>query len=147
MSCDCQSPRIEYDNLGIFLRFHKHRGLIGDEIGPTDEYYLDYNEFNGWEEMEAYIWKYFDPAIVLRVYMFSHSGETFNTTGFDCPWDSGQVGFIFALKEAVREEYGVKRVTKRIIELVGKVLVAEIEDYDRWTRGECCSEDDEVVSI
>jgi len=142
MRCDCQSPRIEYDNLGIFLRFHKHRGLIGDEIGPNDDYYIDYNEFNNFDEMEEYIWKHFDPAVVLRVYMYSHSGETFNTTGFDCVWDSGQVGFIFAPKKIARNWYSIKRVTKKIIELARKALVAEIEDYDRWACGECCSEDE-----
>ena len=142
MICDCQSPRIMYDNLGMFLRFHRSHGLIGDEIMPVDEYYLDHNEFNGWDEMEDYIWKYFDPAVVLRVYMYSHSGKTFNTTGFSSSWDSGQVGFIFASKEAVRKEYGMKRVTKKITELTRKVLVAEIEDYDRWIRGECCLEDE-----
>ena len=144
MICDCQSPRIMYDNLGIFMRFHKSRGLIGDEIMPVDEYYLDYTEFDDWDEMEAHIWEHFDPAVVLRVYMFSHGGKTFNTTGFSCPWDSGQVGFIFASKEAVRKEYSMKRVTKKITNLVRKVLIAEIEDYDRWIRGECCLEDDEV---
>ena len=147
MGCDCQSPRIMYDNLGIFMRFYRSRGLIGDEIMPVDEYYIDYNDFDDWDEMEVHIWENFDPAVVLRVYMFSHGGETFNTTGFSCPWDSGQVGFIFASKEAVRKEYSMKRVTKKTMNLVRKVLVAEIEDYDRWVRGECCSEDDEVVSI
>ena len=142
MTCDCQSPRILYDNLGVFLRFHKHRGIIGDEVFPVDEYYLDYNDFNGWDEMEAYIWKYFDPAIVLNVYMFSHSGETFNTTGFACPWDSGQVGFIFAPKKAVRNWYDIKRVTKKRSKIVRKALIGEIEEYDRWVRGECCLEDE-----
>jgi hypothetical protein len=75
-----------YDNLGIFMRFHKRHGLIGDEIGPIDEHYLDHKDFNGW--------------------------------------------------------YSVKRVTKRIIEIARKVLIAEIEDYDRWIRGECCSENE-----
>jgi hypothetical protein len=131
-----------YDNLGIFMRFHRRHGLIGDEIGPIDEHYLDHKDFNGWDEMEAHIWENFDPAVVLRVYMFSHGGETFNTTGFSCPWDSGQVGFIFASKESVRKEYSVKRVTKKTMNLVRKVLVAEIEEYDRWIRGECCSEDE-----
>jgi hypothetical protein len=131
-----------YDNLGIFMRFHRSRGLIGDEIGPIDDYYLDYEDFNDWDEMEVHIWKHFDPAVVMRVYMLSHGGKTFNTTGFSSSWDSGQVGFIFASKEAVRKEYSVKRVTKKTMNLVRKVLVAEIEEYDRWTRGECCSEDE-----
>ena len=142
MRYDCPDPRGYYDNLGVFLRFHRYHGIISDGIRPSDEYYIDYNKFNNFDEIEDYIWEYFDPAVVLRVYMYSHGGETFNTTGFDCPWDSGQVGLIFVSKKAVRKEYGVKRVTKKRLEIVKKVLVAEIEDYDRWIRGECCWEDE-----
>ena len=142
MSCDCPNPRTEYDNLGVFLRFDRY-GLAGDEVNRGNEYYRDHNDFDGWDEMEAHIWKHFDPAVVLRVYMLSHSGRMFNTTGFDCPWDSGQVGFIFAPKDVVRKEYSVKRITKKTIGHVNNVLIAEISQYDIWQRGECCSEDDE----
>ncbi len=39
-----------------------------------------------------------------------------NTTGFSCPWDSGQVGWVFVSKKKVREEYGVKRITESLVE-------------------------------
>ena len=30
--------------------------------------------------------------LMLPLYLYDHSGITMNTTGFSCPWDSGQVG-------------------------------------------------------
>ena len=62
-----------------------------------------------------------------------------NTTGFHCPWDSGQVGFIYVSKTKVREEYSTKRITKKILETVTKVLVGEVETYDQYLRGEIYS--------
>lgn len=37
----------------------------------------------------------------LPLYLFDHSGITMNTTGFSCPWDSGQVGWIWTDRETV----------------------------------------------
>ncbi|WP_131821653.1 hypothetical protein [Desulfofundulus australicus] len=59
-----------------------------------------------------------------------------STKPFSCPWDSGQIGWIYVLKEKVREEYGVKRITKKVRDRVISVLKAEVEVYDRWLRGE-----------
>ena len=36
-----------------------------------------------------------DGFVFLPLYLFDHSGITMNTSGFSCPWDSGQVGWIF----------------------------------------------------
>ena len=33
-----------------------------------------------------------DGFVFLPLYLFDHSGITMNTSGFSCPWDSGQVG-------------------------------------------------------
>jgi hypothetical protein len=43
---------------------------------------------------------------ILPVYLYDHSGLTINTTGFTCPWDSGQIGWIYASHEQVKAEYG-----------------------------------------
>lgn len=59
-----------------------------------------------------------------------------NTTGFSCPWDSGQVGEILVTKERVREEFGVKRVTKSILERVRETMLSEVEIYDQYLRGD-----------
>lgn len=49
--------------------------------------------------------------IVLPLYLYDHSGITMNTTGFSCPWDSGQVGWIYASKEDALKEFGGKSFT------------------------------------
>ena len=45
-------------------------------------------------------------CVLLPLYLYDHSGITMNTGGFSCPWDSGQVGWIFADGNAIRREYG-----------------------------------------
>jgi hypothetical protein len=75
-------------------------------------------------------------AVVLPLYLYDHSGITMRTSPFSCPWDSGQVGWIYVPLTKVREEYGVKRVTKRVRDLVTKVLVQEVETYDQMLTGQ-----------
>ena len=75
-------------------------------------------------------------AIILPVYKYEHGGVVFNTEGFSCPWDSGQVGFIFVSLEDVRKEYGVKRVTKAIREKVIEQLKGEVKTYSQWVNSE-----------
>lgn len=74
-------------------------------------------------------------AIILPLYLYDHSGITMNTTGFHCPWDSGQVGFIHLSLEDVRREYGVQRVSAKLRRTVEDVLRAEVEVYDDYLRG------------
>lgn len=59
-----------------------------------------------------------------------------NTTGFSCPWDSGQVGAIVVSKEKVRKEYGWKVVTKKRIEKIREYLINEVSTYDQYLRGD-----------
>jgi hypothetical protein len=86
--------------------------------------------------MEKAIIKNETPAIILPLYLYDHSGITISTTPFSCGWDSGQIGFVFISKDKVKNEYGVKRVTKKEIEKATKVLLAEVETYDLYLRGE-----------
>jgi hypothetical protein len=45
--------------------------------------------------------------VILPLYLYDHSGITMNTTGFSCPWDSGQVGWIYTSKENAVEMLGI----------------------------------------
>ena len=36
---------------------------------------------------------------ILPLYLYDHSGLSMNTSGFSCPWDSGQVGWIYCNNE------------------------------------------------
>lgn len=125
---DAESPR-DWENLGTMVCFHG-RYTLGDKH--------DYRsaDYSGWDEMEAAIMRDHPGAVILPLFLYDHSGITMNTTGFSCPWDSGQVGFIFASREAIREAYGVKLVTKKIRARATESLRGEVETYDQYLTGE-----------
>jgi hypothetical protein len=118
---DPQSPR-EWDNLGKIIGWHK-RYKIGDE-----------NHFSTPDDF--YAWLKTHPSIVLSLHMFDHSGLMFNTTGFSDPWDSMQVGYIYAELSRVRSEYCKKRISKKTVELVRRELQSEVEIYSQYVNGE-----------
>lgn len=124
-----ESPRTSCDNMGKMICFHK-RYTLGDDH--------DYNhdDYNSTEELNEAIKQGEDAVIMLPLFLYDHSGITMNTTGFSCRWDSGQVGVIVASAKAIRESYGVKRITKAILEKATKHLVAEVETYDQYLTGE-----------
>jgi hypothetical protein len=117
---DPQSPR-DWDNLGTIVAWHR-RYKLGDEQPKEDP--------------KEYRSKLPKDVILLPVYLYDHSGITINTTGFSCPWDSGQVGFIYVTRERIRQEYSCKRISKKRLESVKRHLDAEIETYDTYLRGE-----------
>ena len=71
--------------------------------------------------------------IMLPLYLYDHSGLAMSTSGFSCPWDSGQVGLIYATKEDIQKEYGEDNKENR--EKAEKVLTGEVKDYDDYLRG------------
>ena len=79
------------------------------------------------------------------VYAYIHSGVTISLTPFSCRWDSGQSGYIVADKAAIREEFGVKRITKKVREKVQKRFKWLVESYDAYLSGDfywVCIEDE-----
>lgn len=83
--------------------------------------------------------------IMLPVYMYSHSGITINTTGFSCPWDSGQIGYIYVSKKKVKEIYNWKILTKKRIKLIEGYLQDEIKSYDDFLTGNVYGYDIESI--
>jgi len=77
-----------------------------------------------------------NPAVILPLYLYDHSGITISTKPFSCPWDSGQVGFIYATKDAVCKEFRVKEITDEIIQKVTEILEDEVNLYDKYLTGE-----------
>ena len=128
---DPQNPRTEWDNLGTMVCFHKRYDLGDEHDYKEDDYY-------GWDELEEAITKEEDPAVILPIYMLDHSGITVSTQPFSCPWDSGQVGFIFISKEKVLKEYslGGDTIPDETLETVEKCLRGEVETYDQYLTGD-----------
>lgn len=70
-------------------------------------------------------------AVILPLYAYVHSGVTINTTGFSCPWDSGQVGWIYVTHEDIIKEFGSLDIEK-----AKELLKAEVEMLDMYVRGD-----------
>jgi hypothetical protein len=116
---DAQDPRREFDHLGTMVCWHR-RYSLGD--GKPD---CEPSEFNP-----------NDHTVCLPLYLYDHSGITMSTTPFSCPWDSGQVGWIYIDAEKIRNEYGVKRISKKLRARIADYLRAEVKEYDQFLTGE-----------
>lgn len=120
---DSLGPRKDCDNLGKIVS----RRLTSD---------VNF-KFSGDRETDIERLKQeFGATVILPIYMDSHGGGTINTTGFSCPWDSRQVGWIFATTEDICKIYGCKRVYPVIRRKVKQLLINEIKTYDQYIRGE-----------
>jgi hypothetical protein len=117
---DASSPR-EDDNVGEILYMQTSRYTLGDR-GTTPE------------EMDSI--RESSDNIYLPVYAYIHSGTRLNTTGFSCPWDSGQCGIIWCTKAKAVKEFGQKRFTKAVQDKALKYLRGEIETLDAYFNGE-----------
>lgn len=116
-----ENPIDSMDFLGTINCFHRNYN-----IGHDHNYNLyDLNNIINHKDF-----------LSLPVYMYDHSGITINTTGFSCQWDSGQIGIIYVSKEKIRQEYSVKRITKKIEKQVYEVLRSEIKTLDIYLTGQ-----------
>lgn len=78
-------------------------------------------------------------TIGIKVWMYDHSGVTYAAADhnpFHCPWDSGQVGWIFISRADARARLNVKRLTKKHEEKIIDQLKKEVEVYSEWASGE-----------
>jgi len=116
-------PREEgyMDHFGTMVCFHGRYNLGDKDHG-----------FDTPQDFEYFCNK---DVVRLPLYLYDHSGITMNTTGFTCPWDSGQVGYIYVTKEKIREEFNAKRITKKLIEKAKNILLAEVTEYDNYLVG------------
>lgn len=112
---------------------HLYTWTKRDKYG--DKHDIDADDFNGWNELKAYLVEEFKPVIILPVYMYQHSGTAFSTAPFGDPWDSGQIGFIWCNKEDI--ENGGLEVNEETLKTVEKCLLNELDTYEAWVNGSC----------
>ena len=76
--------------------------------------------------------------VILPLYLYDHSGITISC-GHSYPyndrWDAGQVGWIYASHDNIRQEYGA--LNSATIEKARQTLISETNTYDSYIRGEC----------
>lgn len=134
---DVENPR-DWDNLGTLVCGHS-RYKLGDAhaFAGGREFLLDLCDLDDDSELSvvelvARAEKY---AVILPAYLYDHSGLLMNTTGFHCPWDSGQVGFVYATLDTIRKEYGVVRVSAKLRRRVAEALKQEVTTYSDYLSG------------
>lgn len=120
---DPESPRTTFDNLGVMVCFHRRYNL-------GDKHDLREDSFGGWDDLKDYLVKEEKALHILPLYLYDHSGITMSTGPFGCPWDSGQVGFIYTTKEQM-ENIGTPA------DKVEECLKAEVEVYTKYIEGDC----------
>lgn len=157
-----ESPR-DWDNLGTMACWHRRHTLgdvqpecdtqeyLADLIGWDDEkqeavYDYWFNRAEGSDEerhttarnkLEERVAEEFDRLFIsLQIYLYDHGSITINTSGYSCPWDSGQLGLIYVGKEKVRQEYGIKHVTKAWEDKIQGYLDQEVQVYDQYLTGD-----------
>lgn len=147
---DGMNPR-DWDNLGTMVCFHrkyrlgdKHdyrdkdhfiQNLLEEDTIEkiTEEMQSDKVHRTNWERelddrlLEIVSQKY----LVKPLYLYDHSGITISTGSFSCPWDSGQVGWVYVSHEDIIKEYGTLDIEK-----ASELLDGEVETYDNYIQGD-----------
>lgn len=91
---DPMHPRFEFDHASRMLTWHPRHNRLTEEHCPREDAQWEVNR------------KLKDGALVVKLYLYEHSGLTIRTTPFDDPWDSGCVGFAYLMPDKGRKEFG-----------------------------------------
>ena len=134
VDADATNPIEEWDGNARYMLNHKRYRLQNDTNLNTDDY-------NSWEELKKDLIKKYKVLAILPVYMYDHSGQTINTTGYGGMYgyfDSGQIGWVFVNKECLKEwgyksRKGYEKATERTLE---DDMRSNVELYDTYIRGD-----------
>ena len=135
------NPRTEFDQMCLMACAHgrynlgdeKAKSKLADKLGV---YALNYTMVELVNMAHAKGLVFFSKSL----YLYDHSGITIATTPFSCPWDSGQVGEILIFTDAIKAEFGVKRLTAKkraeLLEVAEKRINSEVAEYDAYLTGD-----------
>lgn len=131
------NPR-ENDNLSRMIFAGKWRSL-GDK--HDIRFHNDYESRQDFiERGENAIRKQLKDVVICKpVHLYNHGSISISTSysyPYNCRWDSGTIGFAVVTKQDIRDNWGIKKVTKKDIEEADKILEAELKELDYYGRGE-----------
>lgn len=126
---DPPNPRTD-SQIGKMICFHGRYSL-------GDKHDYKQNDYDSWAGLKKSLIKDFRNDVVLPIYLYDHSGITVNTTGFHCPWDSGQVGFIIVDRKQLFECRGTRKITKKEKAILLQQLEEEVTEYDNYLTDNC----------
>jgi hypothetical protein len=124
---DPTDPR-EWDNIATMICGHKRYNL-----GDKHDYKQD--DFDSWEEIKEQIESDYKVLMIKPLYMYDHSGITIRTSSFGCPWDSGQIGWIFIDEKKLQYITGDSSGHNETN--LEEIIEGEVKTYDKYIQGEC----------
>ena len=131
-------PR-ECDNLGtILIAPNKAHWIANRDSAVDTSIPLGNSPFEHWENLrrEQLKLKKSDIAIAYPITKYEH-GEISLQLGYTKGWDYTVSGFVYVTKETIRREYGVKRITKSMLNNAKNCLQSELDMLTSWLNGEC----------
>jgi hypothetical protein len=142
---DPQNPRDD-DNLGKMICFHDQY-ILGDvdrrKLGTVEQELIAiYESLNkeavmteaDFDGIDGIVDQIKNFAVILPLYLYDHGGITISTGPFSCPWDSGQVGFIYCSFEDGRKEFPDLSFDD-FIKQITEILEGEVKNYDDYLVG------------
>jgi hypothetical protein len=120
-----ESPR-NWDNVGKMVCWHRRYNLGDEQPKCSSEEYMGNLASNDDELRKKFI--------ILPLYLYDHSGITMSTGSFSCPWDSGQVGFIYCTLENALKEWGGTDEEARLKAIA--FMEFEVKTYDSYLKGD-----------
>ena len=176
-----ESPR-EWDNLGVMRCWHRQYNLGDKpyQVSEDPQEFLTslallvsktFCKWNELKEQAEYRYCERDMAmlrinrhwdqhrsraleayVILPLYLYDHSGITMRTNPFSCPWDSGQVGFIYCSLGKAIDHYGLPADSTwntpvvaygepptTLRDRVTETLISEVGLYDSFLTGNVVS--------
>jgi len=117
------SPR-DWDNLGTIVAWHSRYAL-----SDSDAVDIESQDFPRWAEENGFTY--------YNLFAYEHGNIALSLSEslseFSCPWDSGQVGYVYVTPEKIAECYGEEIPSE---EKIRENLKSEIEVYASWINGE-----------
>jgi hypothetical protein len=156
---DPESPRT-WSNVGTMVCWHSRHTLGDEQPNCSHEEYLEnltskliddtsvrVDRIRDWfkydspyiNKAERVLSKAHEGAIrknfiILPLYLYDHSGIIMSTGSFSCPWDSGQVGFIYCTLEKALEEWGGTDEEAR--SKATAYMESEVKTYSSYLEGD-----------
>lgn len=122
---DPQNPRDCDCNVGRMVCFHSRHTL-------GDKHDLSADDFAGWGALRKHLVKEERAEIILPLYLMDHSGLAISTEPFGCPWDSGQIGWIYSTVKELIAWLGASWTREQ----AEQALNNEVEVYNKCISGD-----------
>ncbi len=136
-------PRVDWDPAGTMICWHSNYRLGDKEESKKYEDSDDlFRSISGVNDDKEYTTTELlelakEKAYILPLFLYDHSGITMSTGSFSCQWDSGQVGWIFIMKDNKELKSWTEPWLKgrSIEEAAYGLMKGEVKHYDDFITG------------